>query len=62
MGHPNIEVLLSQIEQDIFKEVQSPPGYSNLSKEEWKAAHSLADHRNTVIKKADKGSCVVIWD
>ena len=62
MGHPNIEVLLSKIEQEIFKEVQSPLGYSNLSKEEWKAVRSLANDRNTVIKKADKGSCVVIWD
>ena len=62
MGHPNVEVFLSQIEQEIFKEVQSPLGYSNLSKEEWKAVRSLANDRNTVIKKADKGSCVVIWD
>ena len=31
MGHPNIEVFLSQIEYDIFKEVQSPLGYSNPS-------------------------------
>ena len=62
MGHPNVEVFLSQIEQEIFKEVQSPLGYSNLSKEEWKAVRSLANDRNIVIKKADKGSCVVIWD
>ena len=34
MGHPNVEVFLSQIEQEIFKEVQSPLGYSNLSEEE----------------------------
>ena len=34
IGHPNVEVFLSQIEQEIFKEVQSPLGYSNLSKEE----------------------------
>ena len=62
MGHPNVDVFLSQIEQEIFKEVQSPLGYSNLSKEEWKAVRSLANDRNIVIKKADKWSCVVIWD
>ena len=62
MGHPNVEVFLSQIEHEIFKEVQSPLGYLNLSKEEWKAVRSLANDRNIVIKKADKGSCVVIWD
>ena len=37
-------------------------GYSNLSIEEWGAVRTLADDRNIVIKKADKGSCVVIWD
>ena len=62
MGHPNIEVLLRQIEQDIFKEVQSPLGYSNLSEEEWKAVRSPANDPNIVIKKADEESCVVIWD
>ena len=61
MGHPNVEVCLSQIEQEIFKEVQSPLGYSNLSLEEWKAVRSLANDRNNVIQKADKGSCVEIW-
>ena len=55
MGHPNIEVLLSKIEQEIFKEVQSPLGYSNLSKEEWKGVRSVANNSNIVIKKVDKG-------
>ena len=55
MGHPNVEVFLSQIEHEIFKEVESPLGHSNLSKEEWKAVRSLANDRNIVIKKADKG-------
>ena len=57
LGHPNVEVFLSQIKHEIFKEVQSPLRYSNLSKQEWKAVHSLANDRNIVI-----GSCVVIWD
>ena len=35
-------------------------GCSTLSKEEWKAVRTLADDRNIVIKKADKGSCVAI--
>ena len=54
MGHPNVEVFLNQIIHDIFKEAQSPLGYSNLSKEEWKAKRSLANDCNIVIKKADK--------
>ena len=29
---------------------------------EWKAVRSLANDSNIILKKADKGSCVVIWD
>ena len=36
--------------------------YSNLSQEERRAVRSLADDRSIVIKKADKGSCDVVWD
>ena len=61
-GHPNLEVFLSQIESELFKTVETPLGCSNLSKEECKAVRTLGDNRNIVIKKADKGSCVVIWD
>ena len=37
-------------------------GYSNFSKEEWQVMRALANDRSIVIKKADKGSCVVVWD
>ena len=37
-------------------------GYSNLSKLEWEAIRSLAGDRSIVIKKADKGFCVVVRD
>ena len=33
-----------------------------MSREEWQAVRSLADDRSIVIKKADKGSRVVVWD
>ena len=51
MDHPNVEVFLSQIEQEIFKEVQSPLGYSNLSKEERKAVRSLTLVLGSLQKK-----------
>ena len=60
MGHPNVQVFLKQIKHLIIKEFQSPLGYSNLSKKEWKSVRFLANDCNVVIKKADKGSCVVI--
>ena len=62
LGHPNLEVFLSQVESELFKETQDSLHYSNLSQEEWRAVRSLVDDRSIVIKKADKGSCVVVWD
>ena len=62
LDHPNIEVFLSQLGKEIFTLDQKPLRYSNLSKEEWQAVRSLDNDRNIAIKKADKGSCVVIWN
>ena len=38
------------------------PRHYNLSKEEWLAMTGLAEDRNIIIKPAEKGSCVVLWD
>ena len=61
-GHPNLEVFLSEVEKELLSCTSKNLGYSNLSTEEWKAMRSLADDRSIVIKKADKGSSVVVWD
>ena len=53
---------LSQVENEFFRIVDEPIRYSNLSKEEWVAMRSLDDDGSIVIKKADKGSCIVVWD
>ena len=58
-GHSSLEAFLSQIESDLFKATEIPLGYSNPLKKEWDSVRSLADERNIVIQKADKGSCVV---
>ena len=58
----NLEMFLSKVEQDLFKTIETPIRYSNLSSDEWKAIRSLADDRSIVIKKANKGSAVVVWD
>ena len=55
-------MFLSQIENELFKTIETPLGYSNLSKEEWEAVRTLAGNCNIVVIKADKGSRVVIWD
>ena len=61
-GHPNLEVYLSQIENEVFKILKEQLGHCNLNKLAWEAIRSLAGDRSIVIKKADKGSCVVVWD
>ena len=62
-GHfNNLEVILSEIENKLFTVVDSKLGCSNVSKEEWKATQTLTHNRIIVIKKAYKGSCVIVWD
>ena len=61
-GHPTLEIFLSKVEKDLFDICKKQKTYSNFNNEEWKAVRSLADDRNLVIKKANKGSCVVAWD
>ena len=53
---------LNQFEKGLFKMSKTTLCYSNFSKDEWQSLRSLPDDRSVVIKKADKGSCVVVWD
>ena len=61
-GHPALEIFLSKLENEGFFVLPSTPRDYNLSKEEWLAMRGLAEHRNIIIKPADKGSCVALWD
>ena len=61
-GNASLELFLSQIERELFEIPKKRLGYSNFSKEEWECMRSLANDRSIVIKKADQGSCVVVWD
>ena len=60
-GHPSLEVYSRYVENKLFSIVDEPIRYSNLSKEEWVAMRSLADDWSIVLKKADKGACIVVW-
>ena len=53
---------MSSVEKEFFEDIGTSLRYSNLSTEEWKAIRSLAGDRSTAIKKADKGSAVVVWE
>ena len=61
-GHPNLEVFLSQIQQELFQSADKSLTYSNVTEEEWQAIRSPANDRSIVVKKPDKGSCVIVWD
>ena len=53
---------MSSVEKELFEDIRTSLRYSNLSTEEWKTIRSLADDRSIVIKKADKGFAVVVWE
>ena len=52
---------MSQVENELLQLPKADIKYSNLSREECNGIRSLADDRNITVKKADKGSCIVIW-
>ena len=60
--HASLEIFLSQLEKELFTNHLDEPSQSNLFAEEWKALRNLALDRSVVIKGADKGSSVVVWD
>ena len=61
-GNPCVELFLSRLEKELFSLLTGKPQRYNLTKEEWKAIPHLAEDLSIIIKPAEKGSCVVIWD
>ena len=55
-------MFLSRFEKELFSSDISESIQSNISAEEWKALRGLAADKTIVIKGADKGSPVVVWD
>ena len=56
-----IELYLSRLEEEIMA-IDTKLSYSNLTKEERLTLNSLRDDTTIIIKEADKGSGVVVWD
>ena len=56
-----IELYLSRLKKEIMV-VDTKLSYSNLSKEVRLALNSLRDDTSIIIKEADIGSGVVVWD
>ena len=61
-GAPALELFLSQTEKDILSILPGKATNYNLPKEEYLTMRSLQNDRSVVIKPADKGSAVVVWD
>ena len=61
-GRICVELFLSKLESELFSSLPGKPQAYNLTKEEWLAMRSLAEDRSIIIKPADKGSCVIVWD
>ena len=57
-----LEIYLSEVEEQLMNINESGKSYPNLSKDELKALKDLANDQSIIIKPADKGNAIVIWD
>ena len=57
-----LEMYLSELEEEMLKIDGTCQNYHNLTKVEREALQDLMYDKNIVIKHADKGSAIVIWD
>ena len=57
-----IETYLSCLEERLLDIEIPSKRFNNLTKEEQEALYSLKDDPSILIKGADKGSVVVVWD
>ena len=60
--HPAVEIFLSKLETEISSVLPGTTLKYNLFKEEWLTMRDLTEDRDIAIKRADKGSCVVVLD
>ena len=57
-----LEMYLSELEVERLNIDEAGQNYPNLTKAEREALQDLMYDKNIVIKSADKGSAIVIWD
>ena len=60
-GDAAIEMYMRRLEEEILS-LDGKISYSNLTKGEGNALYLLRDDPSIIIKEADKGSAVVVWD
>ena len=57
-----IELYFSSLEEKLMKVEVPKDKFNNLTNSERKALYDLKNDKSIVIKSADKGSAVVVWD
>ena len=57
-----IEIYMSSLEEKLMKIEIPKDKFNNLTSKERKALYDLKNDKNIIIKGADKGSAVVVWD
>ena len=55
-------MFLNKTEQNFFSVSTGKAEQLNLTREEYLTMRNIQEDRNVIIKPADKGSAVVIWD
>ena len=58
-GDPCVELYLNEMEHELFSFLLGKRQSYNLTKEKWEA---LKKDKAVILKPADTGSCVVVWD
>ena len=59
----SIEIYLSRLEEELENISNNyKSGFNNLTSDERKALYSLKNDKSIIIKGADKGSAVIVWD
>ena len=61
-GSPALQLFLNKTEQNLLSILPGKEEQFNLNREEYLTMRNLQDGRNVIIKPADKGSAVVIWN
>ena len=57
-----MQPFMSSLEEKLMKIEIPKSKYNNLTRKEQQALYDLKNDKNIVIKGADKGSAVVVWD
>ena len=58
----SIEIYLTCLEEQLLAVSEQSNNFSNLTVSEQQALHNLKNDDSIIIKEADQGSGVVVWD